>query len=40
MSIQTPASIDIRVIEVRNPPPHEKVTAHGVKHLEEGDWVI
>jgi len=28
-SIKTPASIAIRVIEVRNPPHHGKVTAHG-----------
>jgi len=28
-SIKTPASIAIRVIEVRNPPHHEKVTARG-----------
>jgi len=28
-SIKTPASIAIRVTEARNPPHHEKVTAHG-----------
>jgi len=28
-SIKTPASKAIRVIEVRKPPSHEKVTAHG-----------
>jgi len=28
-SIKNPASKAIRVIEVHNPPNHEKVTAHG-----------